>query len=374
MKYFGILCALLTLACGNGHQAMKPSQVIQPTLISSPVVSLLELGEYSHAVRLQRTEASTIGVISEVKLDQNGDILVADLKSAEKVFRFDSEGTYLTSYGNLGEGTAEYEDLHAFAMMDNGTVVLVSSSKILLFNKDGSYLNSAPQLVNSHWLETEKDRIFVYASSGLRNVKNTAMVFDDTLEQVDAFHPYDTRIDKLVLPPRHGMSRSNDALFLSDFYKLQISAYDFQGQALYAYQLPDSSENTDSLWKKNLSNDETRALIMGLHRVHHLFSVKNLLVFSEVYPKDKVFRLNLLDIPKQTLTRYPTIQLLSLKDEGFLTMTDLVGRHGDALIGTCEDADLFHKYQQQHPALAETQFQNEDNALLLFFSLKAAQQ
>ena len=74
----------------------------------------------------------------DVAVNSKGDIIVAD-SGAKKIFKFDSSGKLVTSFGCPGDKDGEFKVISALCVGKNDEI-LVADHRIQIFNKEGKYL------------------------------------------------------------------------------------------------------------------------------------------------------------------------------------------------------------------------------------------
>ena len=81
----------------------------------------------------------------DVAIADNGDIFIADghnTSGNNRVMKYTSDGTYITSWGSTGYGPGEFRALHAIAIDSTGRVFVGDrdNNRIQLFDQDGNHL------------------------------------------------------------------------------------------------------------------------------------------------------------------------------------------------------------------------------------------
>jgi DNA-binding beta-propeller fold protein YncE len=81
---------------------------------------------------------------TDVALSEAGDIYVSDGYANNKVHRFKSDGSAVTSWGEFGRGKGEFMNPHAVWAFDDGRVVVADreNDRLQVFTADGEYLGS----------------------------------------------------------------------------------------------------------------------------------------------------------------------------------------------------------------------------------------
>lgn len=76
-----------------------------------------------------------------VNADDDGNVYVTD-KDRRTVIKFDSDGNYLQSIGQLGQGPGEFQEMSELRFTSNGNIYLsdLKTQRLSFFSKEGDYL------------------------------------------------------------------------------------------------------------------------------------------------------------------------------------------------------------------------------------------
>jgi hypothetical protein len=112
-------------------------------------------------VPLETTENSLIGrTIGKIKKINSRYYVASDRK---ELLEFDSNGSYIKTIGRVGQGPGEFVELEDYDVFDNGNTVILDYKKLILYDKEGKYLQSIPlKIVGYNIKIVADDRILVY--------------------------------------------------------------------------------------------------------------------------------------------------------------------------------------------------------------------
>ncbi len=105
---------------------------------------------------------------ADVAVAPNGDIFVAEGHSSDespaRISKFDSDGNFLMSWGELGSGPGEFRTAHALAFDSQGRLFVADrgNNRVQIFDQDGNFLQEWDQFgrPNDVFIDPD-DRIFV---------------------------------------------------------------------------------------------------------------------------------------------------------------------------------------------------------------------
>ncbi|WP_340105755.1 6-bladed beta-propeller [Rhodohalobacter sp. 8-1] len=127
-----ILCfftVLMITGCGGGEETSQDNR-------------FADLPEYNleQVQRLEDQGDLILGRPVYTEIDSDGNHLVMDLASFE-VYVFDSEGTYLTSFGSEGEGPGEFQQPMRPILSENDTLYISDYGRrsLLVYSRSGDY-------------------------------------------------------------------------------------------------------------------------------------------------------------------------------------------------------------------------------------------
>jgi hypothetical protein len=81
-------------------------------------------------------------MVSQIKADSDGRLYICDPKHF-KIFIFDAEGKFITSFGKKGEGPGEFRYLPRYFLINDQLLFYqIRPKKVVIFKKDGTYVDS----------------------------------------------------------------------------------------------------------------------------------------------------------------------------------------------------------------------------------------
>ncbi len=373
--FLGLLIALadlLFVACGHSPVVRE----LTPEVVEIDTSHLSELGEYQRLVRLETTKGILLGSVERIEIDpRTDDLLVGDFRSSQQLYRFDSEGRFLMSYGHESIDRSPYENLHDFALLDDGRVLLFAGNRCLIFTTDGEFLDQIFLEFVPVEAVTLGDRIYVRGRSfGRKRLQESVFVYDSRMKLRDSFHPYDPRQDVLPFVPRRSLTGGGGLIYVSELFDFRVSAYDAGGNLVARYDFPSHNDEIAPLWRRKaseLSSEDRTALHEGVHRARMIHGFDHGLFLFEANVGRKIFRSCLLAEDGRALFTYPNLRLIGGDgSESYLSLTALVGSFGEGLIGISDDPRKIAGNSQHHPhLLSGLEYKSTENPVVLFFKL-----
>lgn len=148
-----VLTAAMSVMCTNRPRSdteVTPSDSEREEIASDTEVKIPELSDtiikYSdfcskvEYVPLERTEKSAIGVIHQMMITNDGDIIVFDIDN-RSILRFSESGQFLNRIGQIGRGGNEYSDVESCAYDPYKEDIVIwdnPSKKIRFFDLQGN--------------------------------------------------------------------------------------------------------------------------------------------------------------------------------------------------------------------------------------------
>lgn len=106
-------------------------------------INIKELVSKPEWIQLDSIPQASIGDATRI-IEHDGRIYILDLSSRKDVLVFDKDGKFLNSVGIQGKGAGEYSDIVDFAVnTDTGDVAILSPpSTVFLYNREGGFIKS----------------------------------------------------------------------------------------------------------------------------------------------------------------------------------------------------------------------------------------
>jgi DNA-binding beta-propeller fold protein YncE len=114
---------------------------------------------------------------SDVITSDNGNIFITDGHGRDnnnRVMKFTSDGTFITTWGQTGYGPGEFHELHAIAMDSRGRLFIADryNNRVQLFDQEGAHIATWTQFGRPSGINfDDNDRIYV-ADSESDNLQN----------------------------------------------------------------------------------------------------------------------------------------------------------------------------------------------------------
>ncbi len=237
-----------------------------------------------------------IGGIEEGDVDAEGNIYLA---SREQIFKFDNEGSFVQTIGQIGQGPGEFQRIRGVRITNSGELSFYDSgnAKFLLFNSDGTLKKEIKKtsgifsfigiyLDNGYYLLREREenkpkkgqRRFQYAllNRDFKKIINLEPSFFIELPDMsDRFNLMSYLIWCEVI---------NDKIFVSSNMKeeLEIEVYNTQGELL---------KKIRKTGRIKISNDFKEEYLERWKRAPawEIYDIKNKHYFPDYFPSFKMF-------------------------------------------------------------------------------------
>lgn len=325
-------------------------------------------GEIRKVVKLDSREDSILGTIDRVITDSDGDFYVGDYNSSKKIYRFDRNGTFVNSIGRIGQGPGEYDRITSFALTSDNSLIIMSSSKLLKYDKSGKLLKERRIDFLSRDMVSFKDHIYIAVNIFLteRGKKSAVLVFDLELEEQDGLFEYDNRLEKYSYLPVNHLAENKGALVFSDHYDLRLRLYNPLEKPIVQLQLPNENFKLNTLWeKKNFVENDLTEIKKNLHRFNMVLGSGDYLFLVEDCRSKNVYNYWVIDLTKKKALVFKYTDPAFFENNLFFSV--IVGSYEKGIIGVFNDPEKFNKHKKDYRVLQDIEFTNEDNPLLFFF-------
>lgn len=235
-KFF-CLIALLT---GFFSCSEKPkSDLIQITIPEKfdEEIYLADIAKSIERIHLETVEGALLGYIREVKL-LDDKFYVGD----SKLSVFDREGKFIGRFGNQGNGPGEYGSISSMTLdPEAGLVYVASGKKIIVYTKEGKFLEEKSFRMFVNYVELVKQTPFIMTEEigiplgdGFANQTNLIELNAD-LDVLDTI-PFRTVLLNQVeiggYPYKHYFSDNGEGVF---FYKSVVTSENMIRDTLYRF-------------------------------------------------------------------------------------------------------------------------------------------
>jgi hypothetical protein len=356
-------------SCKSGYVKKSKKKIDHSSfkIIKKNISHFTEIGKIIKAVKLETTENSVMGTINSIKVDKNGNFFIGDYYSAKKVLHFKSNGTFVTSYGIIGEGPGEYKHLACFAV-DDQYVYLVGQAKIIRLSKNDPFIKEKRLNFYVGDIAVIADSIYlnVVHYRGSSNRKNGFIVMDEDLNKIDSFDFFDPKNSKYKYLTFNLSTSIGHKLFYLKNYDLSVNAYNTKTGELLRLNFPNNNADLETIWEKKQFNETDRKKIrMGIHRFEMIHALENGLFLTELCRGKNIMNCWVLDFEKRTITVFPYSSLL-FGSEQKLYFNMIAVSIGNSLLGVFDNSEKFNRYKENYPALKDIEFKTEDNPILAF--------
>ena len=378
MKNILILLVVMSMLffCHKGKDKITEKKIDfkSISIAKKDIKFFTEIGKITRVVKLESKDNSLIGNVNLVTHDEKGDFYVGDYYSGKKVLRFDNNGNFITNYGRPGQGPGEYVNILCFTPDTEGNIVLVTSSKLIKFNKDGKFLKEKRINYFVRDIAIIDNLIYLYVLRYLVAKKDRKAIFilDPDFEKVGEISQYDTRLQKYLFLPKKIFGKSNNQLYFIDIYDLRLNIFNPDLQELSYLQIPNENAKLDSIWrKKRLSRKDEKIIGNRMHRFGLIFGFKDWIFLYERYrEKNLYYDAWLLNPVKRKAIIFPYLMMCRYSDKKFppnLYFNYIAGSYENGIIGVFDSVERFNKYKKDFPILKGIEFKTEDNPILALF-------
>ena len=313
--------------------------------------------------------------MDQIAFGEDGDIYLADLFSQKAVFKFDRLGKFIYKYGRIGQGPGEYTAPIAFDKDTEGRVLLLTDTKIIVYNKNGELEKETKIYELGGDIKNIGDeiytRIYVTRRGGAEN-NNIFRVYDRNLELKRGLFQNDPRLKTYRFLPRHSMAPLGRRLVFTDVYDLAINIYDPKSKVCQRIRFPSENDKLASVWNKSRFSEADRSMIRdNIHRFNAVYSIRETIYLTEIIRNKKEVNFWLLDLGQKKIEVYPLFDLIGddRKAAASIRFDYIVGAYNRGLIFVIDDINKFEQIRKQFPQFMNIQFVNNDNPMLVFYRL-----
>jgi len=196
----------------------------------------------------EEDEISNLGIpdISGFEVNSEGKIFILRTYTGEGdcIFKFDSGGKFVKSFGPQGQGPGEFQNPHHIALDSDDNIVIIDSGRPILikYNKDGVFIDGY-EMPNEYTEVTSgpKANLLVQEVSFDRDKENASYSFKlkllnhdlEVLQIIDKLS-YEVRRDKLrATEPLFCWSASRDNIYVANEDRgYEIWVYDSDGKLI----------------------------------------------------------------------------------------------------------------------------------------------
>ncbi|PRY87612.1 6-bladed beta-propeller [Mongoliibacter ruber] len=200
-------------------------------------IYLEDIAKSVERIQLETVEGALLGYIKEVKL-LDDKFYVGD----SKISVFNREGKFVGRFGNQGSGPGEYGIITSMTLdSEKGLVYIASGKKIMVYNKEGEFLEEKSFRMFVNYVELIKQTPFIMTEEigipvddGFANQTNLIELNSD-LDVLDTL-PFRTVLLHQVeiggYPYRHYFSDNGEGVFL---YKSVLTSENMIRDTLYRF-------------------------------------------------------------------------------------------------------------------------------------------
>ncbi len=375
-KYICFLLIFITVALACNHNNVTLTLDAGDFQFSQKTIESFFLrGSIDKIVIPETTESSLFSSVDQIAFGKDDDIYLADLFSQKTVYKFDRLGKFVCKYGRIGQGPGEYSAPIAFDKDEDGRVLLLADTKIVVYNKNGELEKETNIYELGGDIKNIGDEIytrFYVTRRGGSNNNNILKVYDRNLEFKRGLFQNDPRLNTYRFLPRHSMAPLGRRIVFTDVYDLAINIYDPKSKVCQRINFPSENDKLASVWNKRHFTEADRSTIRdNIHRFNDVFSIRETIYLTEIIRNKKEVNFWLLDLGRKYIEVYPLLDLIGdgKKATASIRFDYIVGAYNRGLIFVIDDVNKFEQIRKQFPQFANIQFGNNDNPMLVFYRL-----
>jgi hypothetical protein len=371
-----VLIVFYSIACNRNNNEEKIKKIDFYSFSVQKMkkgIGFEKLGKFVKIIKLETKDESIIGEMSSVYIKNNGELLINDYHSSEKIMLFNAEGKFIRSYGKKGEGPGEYVQLTKASFFDDENVVLASPFKLIKFDKKGKLLKEIRinYFVGDMIAMNKKLYIYVSAYRGrFHGKKRKILIYNSKLENIGGIGKYDKRLDKYLYSPHNiftNFDKNNKFAFI-DYYDFKIQIYDTVLKEICSIEIPNDNKNYEKIWnKKRFIEDDRTEIKKKLHRFNSISGFKNSLLLFETCREKRIDNFWLLNLKTNKIKIFNYGSSIDGLSQVYWNSVNGTYRNGVIVELYFNDEKEFNVYKKSIPLLKNYKFNMDDNALLGFF-------
>ncbi|MBE0461202.1 MAG: 6-bladed beta-propeller [Candidatus Aminicenantes bacterium] len=170
LRNTGILCFLiLTISC-------TPIEKSEVSISLKPELTIgIEEGDENYM----------FGGIATIEEDEEGNIYVLDFKF-RTIKKYDKNGKFIKNIGKKGQGPGEIPQFTVDMALKNGKIYLLLINMVIIYDKDGNYLNSFKLGLFPHYILVDSQEKIILVEADVKTSKYFH-VFDSNGKHLSSF-------------------------------------------------------------------------------------------------------------------------------------------------------------------------------------------
>lgn len=298
-------------------------------------------------IKLDNKPEATIGVVDKIVVN-NKFIYILDKYKTKSLKRFDIDGKYVTSYGTIGPGPNEQNELTDFIVSNNNIIIYDQfKCKLYFYEIDGKFIRTKPtSYIFSSFFRTKNNDYLIHTldadNTHIHRILNYSIIKADTNFVVKSINAYRAYNKYTSVTSKNNLNRFNnnfyyheplnDTIFsIRDDGKLLIDyIFDFTKFKLdNKYKLKENKDKFLKIWKS-----EDKALFFGdyvatTNFLFYTFTMKGL-GYRGIYSK----------LSKKNIVSSTVFDDINYS----VPLNNISTCLGDTLIGSVSSDYLLHNY------------------------------
>jgi peptidylamidoglycolate lyase len=155
---------------------------------------------------------------TDIAVDSNGNIYIADGYGNSRVICIDSEGKYLFDWGVLGDKPGQFNHPHNIIIADNKVYVADrDNNRIQVFTADGRFIAEHRQSGKVFGLDAYENKLYI---SIVSDTNNSILVTDLSCNKIAEFGQ--TGSDMMQFKTPHGLAVDRDNIYIADMENQRV--------------------------------------------------------------------------------------------------------------------------------------------------------
>ena len=291
-KLILILSLLIFIDCSNDKSTIESPLSSTEIKKLSAAKTFGDIFEKVAEVQLSTDIDHAISLITDMKIDNTGNFIIADGWQSKAVFVFGPDGHFIKELGRQGQGPGEYSTPVSVALNRNGDIFVVDylNNRINIYGKDYNFQRSIiPKSRIKHFIRiNNSDEIFLYTGAKhpfRKDIYDTIHKLDSTGNTIVSFAPFPGEVlDVNMSAAQNGMTiDKNNFIFEMNPLFYNIRKYSSSGELIKSF-----SRET-SLFKIVTDEKESPIIVYGPYYLEKGLIMAKVNNHLEIYDTEGIF-------------------------------------------------------------------------------------
>lgn len=250
-------------------------------------------------IRLQLTSESALSSITDLEVDDQGRLIIADGWKLRRVFVFNAAGDFLRQLGSIGQGPGEYNTPLSLEINSKNEILVADylGNKIHVFNNQYVFRRAIlcrPRIRYFLHLNSEDEIFFFDGSSFRKTISSLDTIFKFTKagEFEKSFAPLTEKIIQLEFSAIYdGMDIDfNDDVYHMHPLEYRIRKYNKNGEAVLEFNVPKRIQKIEKGENLNGPFCTDRFLLVQRNQFVDIYDFSSQLLKESVLLHQKILR------------------------------------------------------------------------------------